>query len=207
MQELRNAFITKPFLRSIWALDYEAFKGSEEEQRLLNRLELWSERKDLKETSAEAALIQEFFHETWGYVQSGQSGSEKTFTLWPKFSVAGAGAKGGPGEADLAIGYFTKETPKQLPQILCEFKDIKSDPDAPQKRKGNNRSPVRQCLDYLSFARRGMFGNEPILPTWAVVTDMNEFRLYWYDRGHHQFVRFTLRPTTLFQGLACTRFG
>jgi hypothetical protein len=24
MQELRNAFITKPFLRSVWALDYEA---------------------------------------------------------------------------------------------------------------------------------------------------------------------------------------
>ena len=59
---------------------------------------------------------------------------------------------------------------------------------------------MRQCLDYLSYARRGMFGNEPILPTWAVVTDMNEFRLYWFDRGHHQFVRFTLRPVTLFQG-------
>jgi hypothetical protein len=53
MQELRNSFITKPFLLSIWALDYEAFKGSDEEQRLLNRLERWSERKDLKETSAE----------------------------------------------------------------------------------------------------------------------------------------------------------
>lgn len=90
MQELRNSFITKPFLRSVWALDYEAFKGSEAEQRLLERLERWSERKDLKETSAEAALIEEFFHKTWGYVQSGQAGSEKTFTLWPKFPVAGA---------------------------------------------------------------------------------------------------------------------
>jgi hypothetical protein len=120
MQELRNSFITKPFLLSIWALDYEAFKGSDEEQRLLNRLERWSERKDLKETSAEAALIEEFFHETWGYVQLGQEGSEKRFTLWPKFPVPGAGAKGGPGEADLAIGVFSKDSPTQVPQILCD---------------------------------------------------------------------------------------
>ena len=200
MQDLRNAFITKHFLRSIWALDYELFKDSDSEQRLLERLERWSERKDLKETSAEAAFIEEFFRETWGYVQTGQAGSENAFTLWPKFPVPGAGAKGGAGEADLAIGYFTKESPTHIPQVLCEFKDIKSDLDAPQKRKGNNRSPVRQCLDYLSYARRGMFGNEPILPTWAIVTDMNEFRLYWFDRSHHQFVQFTLRPTTLFQG-------
>ena len=83
MQELRSAFITKHFLRSIWARDFESFKGSDEERLLLRRLELWSERKDLKETSAEAAFIEEFFHETWSYVQIGQAGSEKTFTLWP----------------------------------------------------------------------------------------------------------------------------
>ncbi len=69
MQELRSAFITKHFLRSIWARDFESFKGSDEERLLLRRLELWSERKDLKETSAEAAFIEEFFHETWSYVQ------------------------------------------------------------------------------------------------------------------------------------------
>jgi len=200
MQELHNSFITKQFLRSVWALDYKAFQGSEEERLLDERLTRWSERKDLKETSAEAAFIEEFFRDTWGYVQSGQIGAEKNFTLWPKFSVPGAGERGGRGEADLAIGYFAKDASSIIPQVLCEFKDIKSDLDAPQKRKGNNRSPVRQCLDYLSYARRGMFGNEPILPTWGLVTDMNEFRLYWFDRSHHQFIRFTIRPTTLFQG-------
>ncbi|MDP3076099.1 Eco57I restriction-modification methylase domain-containing protein [Bradyrhizobium sp.] len=200
MQELHNSFITKQFLRSVWALDYKAFQGSEEERQLDERLVRWSERKDLKETSAEAAFIEVFFRDTWGYAQSGQIGAEKNFTLWPKFSIAGAGEKGGTGAADLAIGYFSKDAPTSIPQVVCEFKDIKSDLDAPQKRKGNNRSPVRQCLDYLSNARRGMFGNEPTLPTWALVTDMNEFRLYWFDRSHHQFIRFTIRPTTLFQG-------
>ena len=29
---------------------------------------------------------------------------------------------------------------------------------------------------------------------------MNEFRLYWYDRGHQQSVRFVIEPRDLFQG-------
>lgn len=200
MTELHRAFVSRSFLRSVWAIDYEEFKGSDEEKNLVERLERWSKRKDLKETSAEAAFIEEFFRATWGYVQSGQAGSEKGFTIYPKLSIPGAGAKGGSGEADLAMGFFTKDGAQPIPQVLCEFKDIKSALDAPQKRKGNNRSPVKQCLDYLSHARRGMFGNESVLPTWGLVTDMNEFRLYWFDRGHQQSLRFTIRPTDLFQG-------
>ena len=36
-----------------------------------------------------------------------------------------------------------------------------------------------------------MIGSEPILPRWGIVTDMNEFRLYWYDRPS-QFLRFVV---------------
>lgn len=156
MVDLHRSFISKSFLRSVWALEYEAFKGSIEETALVKRLQTWAARKDLRETSAEAAFIQEFFHDTWGYEQSGQLGSGAgEFTLWPKFPIAGAGEKGGVGAADLAIGLFRNDEKNPTPQVLCEFKDIRSDLDAPQKRKGNNRSPVRQCLDYLSYARRG----------------------------------------------------
>ncbi|MGH7153053.1 MAG: hypothetical protein ACREF3_03915, partial [Acetobacteraceae bacterium] len=84
--------------------------------------------------------------------------------------------------------------------MLCEFKGIGTSLDAEQKRKGNTRSPVRQCLDYLSHARKGMIGSEPILPMWGLATDMNEFRLYWYDRGSQQFLRFVIVPHDLFQG-------
>ena len=46
-----------------------------------------------------------------------------------------------------------------------------------------------------------MIGSEPMVPTWALVTDMNEFRLYWYDRGHQQnFLRFVIEPHDLFHG-------
>ncbi|MGC9958872.1 hypothetical protein [Roseiarcus sp.] len=69
-----------------------------------------------------------------------------------------------------------------VPQVLCEFKDIRSKLDAKQNRKGSTRSPVEQCLNYVRGARRGLFGNEPIQPWWGLVTDMNEFRLYWWDR-------------------------
>ena len=86
------------------------------------------------------------------------------------------------------------------PQVLCEFKDIRSDLDAPQKRKGNTRSPVEQCKDYLWGARRGLMGHESIVPTWGIVTDMNEFRLYWWDRMPHQYMRFVIQPKDLFGG-------
>jgi len=208
MADLFNSFISKAFLRSVWALEFEAFKGSDEEAALDARLKRWSLRKDLRETSAEAALVQEFFHDTWGYEQSGQAGAEGGFfTLWPKFAIAGAGAKGGAGEADLAIGNFQKDDDNPVPQILCEFKDVRSDLDAPQKRKGNNRSPVRQCLDYLTYARRGFFPSDPILPTWGIVTDMNEFRLYWFDKGHHQSLRFTIQAEDLFKGTSLVSTG
>jgi hypothetical protein len=201
MSDLYSSFISKAFLSSVWGLEYEAFKDSPEESALADRLQRWSARKDLRETSAEAAFIHEFFHDTWGYRQTGQAGSEKgVFTLWPKFAIAGAGERGGTGEADLAIGFFPKATTNAVPQILCEFKDIRSDLDATQRRKGNNRSPVRQCLDYLSYARRGLFPSDPILPIWGIVTDMNEFRLYWFDKAHHQSLRFTIRATDLLKG-------
>jgi type I restriction-modification system DNA methylase subunit len=201
MAELINSFISRAYLRSVWGLEFEAFEGSQDEAALEARLQRWSQRKDLRETSAEAAFIQEFFHDTWGYEQTGQAGAEVgSFTLWPKFAIACAGAKGGAGEADLAIGNFRKHDKNPIPQVLCEFKDIRSDLDAPQKRKGNNRSPVRQCLDYLAYARRGFFPSDPILPTWGIVTDMNEFRLYWFDKGHHQYLRFTILARDLFKG-------
>lgn len=200
MRELHNPFVTKSFLRSVWALDYEAYKDSEDEKALLLRLKNWSKRADLKETSAESALLDEFFKKTWGYSESGQKDEDEAFSLYPKFQVKGAGAGGGKGEADAALGHFKKDHATLVPQVLCEFKDIKSSLDAPQKRKGNTRSPVKQGLDYLAAARRDYMIDDPVLPTWAVITDMNEFRLYWADRGHQQFMRFTIQPKDLFQG-------
>lgn len=201
MVELFSSFISKVFLRSVWGLEYAAYQDSLEEQALDERLWRWSSRKDLRETSSEAAFIEEFFHDTWGYEQAGQSGSEAgTFTLWPKFPIPGAGERGGTGAADCAIGFFSKESNNAVPQVLCEFKDIRSDLDAPQRRKGNNRSPIRQCLDYLSYARRGFFPTDPILPTWGIVSDMNEFWLYWFDKGYNQSLHFTIRATDLLKG-------
>jgi type I restriction-modification system DNA methylase subunit len=195
-----NSFISKPFLRSLWALDYEAYKDTEQEQGLLKLLNDWSKRADLKETAAESAFIDTFFKTLWGYKQSGQE-SGKAFSIYPQHRIEGGGMKGGVGFADLALGWFGRENVPPTPQVLCEFKDIKSNLDAPQKsRKPNPRSPVKQCLDYLSAARRGLFGNESILPAWGIVTDMNEFRLYWHDRAPQQYFRFVIRPMDLFQG-------
>lgn len=214
MYDFHKGFIGKAFLRSVWALDYKAFRGSDHEAKVYDRLKAWAERKDLKETSAESAFVDVFFHDLWGYSESGKRTDEHGYTLYPKYPVAGAGQKGGTGEADLAIGWFDREGVPATPQVLCEFKDIRSNLDAPQKgRKANTRSPVKQCLDYLGHARRCMYGNEAVLPTWGLVTDMNEFRLYWFDSGPQQYLRFVIRPTDLLQGAGLltdneeTRFG
>lgn len=199
MSENQNAFISKTFLRSVWAHEYETFKDSAEEVELFDRLKRWAGRPAQKETTAQSALLEEFFRATWGYVQAGQFGSEQAYSLHPAFPVAGAGQRGGTGEADAALGHFVPGEPSAIPQVLVEFKDIKSALDAPQKRKGNTRSPVKQGLDYLFGARKGMFGDEPIIPTWAIVTDMNEFRLYWSDRGEKQFIGFAIEKKDIFQ--------
>lgn len=199
MSDIQNSFISKPFLRSIWAHEYETFKDSPEETELIERLKRWAAKGVQKETTAQSALLQEFFAATWGYVQAGQAGGEQNYSLYPAFPVAGAGQRGGTGEADAALGHFAPNEASPIPQVLVEFKDIKSVLDAPQKRKGNTRSPVKQGLDYLYAARKGMFGYEPIIPTWAIVTDMNEFRLYWSDRGERQYISFAIDKKELFQ--------
>ncbi|TIU43569.1 MAG: hypothetical protein E5W30_21065, partial [Mesorhizobium sp.] len=37
-----------------------------------------------------------------------------------------------------------------------------------------------------------------MLPQWGIVTDMNEFRLYWHDRAPQQFLRFYIRQPDLY---------
>ena len=109
MSDLHASFISKNFLRSHWDLEYRAWLGSEQESALNARLALWIGRTDLKETSAESAFIDVFFRDTWGYVQTGHHGyAAGFFTAYPQFSIPGAGAKGGNGAADLALGYFSE---------------------------------------------------------------------------------------------------
>ena len=198
MRENHLTFLSRAYLRSQWNLDYLAFRNSPEEAVLYERLVRWSKRTDLGERSAEPAFLDEFFRQTWDYVQAGQDGGETTFSLYPQFPVSGAGSGGGIGVADAALGHFQEARQPYVPQVVCEFKDIRINLDSPQRRKANTRSPVRQALDYLAGARRGLFGHEPILPMWALVTDMNEFRLYWHDRGDRQYIRFTIYRTSLF---------
>ena len=87
MQDNNRSFVDRQFLRSLWDLDFQAFKDSEEEKALNERLRRWSERADLGENSAISAFFEQFFEKTWGYVQSGQSGSEegtsKNVAIWP----------------------------------------------------------------------------------------------------------------------------
>lgn len=193
----RRSFITRAFLRSEFDLDYRSYTA-ERDAQVLKRLRDWDGRLQLSETQAEGAFTQTFFVDTWGYGESGRVPSDR-HTIIAKLPIPGEGAGGGVGEADLALGWF-RGREDAVPQVLCEFKDIRSKLDAKQHRKGSTRSPVDQCLNYVRGARRGLFGNEPVQPWWGLVTDMNEFRLYWWDRAPSEYMRFLIRREQLPSG-------
>lgn len=192
-----HSFITRSFLRAEFDLDYRAYTA-ESDAELLQRFRDWDGRLRLSETQAEGAFTQAFFVDTWGYGEAGRVPTEQ-HTIIAKLPVPGEGAGGGVGEVDLALGWFRGQR-DAIPQVLCEFKDIRSKLDAKQNRKGSTRSPVEQCLNYVRGARRGLFGNEPVQPWWGLVTDMNEFRLYWWDRAPAEYIRFFIRREDLLSG-------
>jgi hypothetical protein len=184
------------FLAARWADEYSQFRGSPTETQLLERLRAWASKRTQKETAAEGAFVGVFFKQTWGYRASGEAAASDGFNCESQYAVRGAGQSGGTGAADLALGWFDRGGIPAVPQAFCEFKDVRSDLDKPQARKGNNRSPVKQCADYLKEASAQLYGNEPIQPTWAIVTDMNEFRLYWRRKMPAQCQRFILKPAS-----------
>lgn len=184
--------LDEPFLRAQWGIDFEAFENSPAAAALLSRLRAWTTREQLKETSSETAFIQRFFVETWGYKLQGED--DRVYTCRPQYEVVGAGQSGGIGFADLALGNFGPGG-DGVPQVLCEFKDIRSGLDARQTRKANNRSPVEQCFDYLQSAWQARDRDSLTEPAYAIVTDMNEFRLYARRLGRAQYQRFVLSDT------------
>ena len=140
-----RSFISRAFLQSVFDLDYKAFAADGTDERVLTALKVWDSRRKLNETQAEGAFIQTFFVELWGFHETGRRAVDG-HTAFPKFAVRNAGASGGSGEADLALGWFKGEDEAQ-PQVLCEFKDIRSGLDTKQNRKGANLTPVEQCLN------------------------------------------------------------
>ncbi len=194
MAEPFKPLLERSFLASEFEFEFQAFKGSQTEVELWERLKAWDARRTRGETEIEGSFISRFFEESWGYRPDGVGPS---WTLQQQFAVPGAGQGGQGGSADLALGNFG-EGGTRVPQVLCEFKGVGADLDKPQNRKGNTRSPAKQALDYLQFARRGFFDSAAVLPRFAIVTDMNQFRLYWYDRAPQSYLAFRLKGGDLF---------
>lgn len=183
---------TNSHLFSHWEDDFQQFRKSDDE-KVRKTLVEWSNRdKSLTEIQLNGLFVQKIFHQLWGYWGTGTSGPIAGYTLLPEFPVVGAGQSGGTGKADLALAHFNNEELSNTPQVLCEFKDISTGLDAPQNRKGNNRSPVEQCLDYLKHSFDQTPVNSLISPLWGVVTDMNEFRLYHRKTGISRYARFVI---------------
>ncbi|MEI7947598.1 MAG: DNA methyltransferase [bacterium] len=194
---MEQSLFVEAVLRSQLWDEFQQFSSSTDAITLRDRLQAWADRDKRNEKQTETAFIQRFFVETWGYQLQGALQGSSTYTCLPQFSIEGAGQRGNTGISDVALGCFgVNVTHKQIPQVLCEFKDIRSGLDDPQPRKGNPRSPVQQCLDYLTCSWQSR-GSALVEPTWAIVTDMNEFRLYTRLPGHaDQYQRFVIEGGT-----------
>lgn len=194
MAENYQKLFTDNFLLANWNTEYQKYLESTDDE-VLGILRNWNDKNFQKETEAEGAFVDIFFKKIWNFKASGETKKEEGYTCHPQFPVPNAGQKGGTGKADLAMGYFGKDDAiSQIPQIVCEFKDIRSGLDNEQNRKGNRRSPVKQCADYLREANSAFapYGHEPVRAKWAIVTDMNEFRLYSQQSIPHQYQKFVI---------------
>lgn len=193
MQTTFQPLFPDGYLAARWSSEYARFRGSSDEIALIQRLRYWADKKYQKETTAESAFLGVFFKQTWGYRAAGEGTHEDGYTCEPRFAISRAGQSGGTGIADLVLGHFQQHGIAPTPQIICEFKDVRSGLDTPQRRKGSDRSPVKQCADYLREVANDLYGTEPVQPAWGIVSDMNEFRLYWRSKMPSQYQRFIIR--------------
>jgi hypothetical protein len=181
------------FLRGKFGPEFEAFRDTDAERALYQRLARWAALRQQNESTAQI-FVALFFRETWNYSPDGAARDDEQVTLREQFAVRGAGARGRTGQADLALGMFSQGAADPTPQVLCEFKNVRSNLDASQRRKDSDRSPVQQCADYLKESSRGL-RHGAVEPTWGIVSDMNEVRLYWRDTMPAQVQRFVIaRP-------------
>ena len=200
--------LTDAYLLSEWADDLDRYT-EEDDAAVLKQLADWAtrDRRQL-ETQLEGPFVGTLLCGLLGHRTTGgaldaplllghDSLPTGTYTAFPQFPVENAGQTGGTGKADVAFGLFHENDTPPRPQVLSEFKDIRSGLDLPQARKGNNRSPVGQAFAYLKHAFDATPVQEPVKPAWALVTDMEEFRLYSRTHGQQQYQRFVLHKRDL----------
>ena len=112
-----------------------------------------------------------------GYQGMDKVPAGSSYSLIPKPSLPNA-------TPDVVLGHFHSPSPQAItPQIraVVELKGPRVHLDRPA---GQNRTPVRQALDYLSLI------DGPEL--WAVVSNMHEFRLYSKSRSTTRALCFQL---------------
>jgi hypothetical protein len=99
----QRSFISRSFLQATLDYEFRAYLDEGRDAEVLTKLQGWHARAKLTETQAEGAFIQTFFEELWGYGQAGRAKTDD-HTIAPKFAIKDAGASGGKGIADLALG-------------------------------------------------------------------------------------------------------
>ncbi|WP_411824674.1 Eco57I restriction-modification methylase domain-containing protein [Leptospira sp. 'Mane'] len=136
-----------------------------------------------KESTDENEFINSIFKEALGYI--GKGSNSENFHIFSKYRIDGAGASGGHGYADLALGFFNRKTEQSnienKAQILIEFKDMNSNNLEQISSRKDRLSPVNQCWNYLSYYNDAK---------WGIITNFNEIRIYNKKVGKSRYEAF-----------------
>jgi hypothetical protein len=123
-----------------------------------------------KETTIDTQFLDQLFGEGLGYQV--KTTSPDDWQMEHKYSVTSVGI------ADAALGEFPKVA---VPLVAFELKDSSTDLD---RSVSKNRSPVRQCWDYLN-AMPGCI--------WGIVSNFSTIRLYHQPSGILTYEEFSLQ--------------
>ncbi|MCX4242868.1 Eco57I restriction-modification methylase domain-containing protein [Paraliomyxa miuraensis] len=141
-------------------------------------------------TVTHRAFVDDFLQATWGYRLGGRGDAGRGYTLQQPYGVENDGHDGVIGEAAFALGHFGRGERGGIPQVVGKVEADRSGLDLGHGGR-HRRSLVDRCFDTLREARAGP--SSRVLPTWAFVSDMNEFRLYVYG-NRSQYQRFVITP-------------
>ncbi|MDR1394906.1 MAG: restriction endonuclease subunit M, partial [Deltaproteobacteria bacterium] len=179
------------YLYSVWNNDFCDYKKSGADSKLSERLHRWVHRDAaITETQLEVQFIDLFFKETWNFWVTGEKADSDGYCLNAQYGADGSGQSDRRGAADLTLGWWGLDGVPSGPQVLAVLTNL----DSSLKRRGNDRSPVKQCFDHLKYSFDAAISSSALTPAWGLVTDMNEFRLYHRVTGESACQRFVIKP-------------
>jgi len=175
-----NNLFNKRILHS--EIEKYTFPSDRQLKQKINMLKRWkkalsqSNLDETKEVSLQGDFLNNIFKFILGYIS--QTSGKSEWTL-----IQEATTEVGSKSADGLLGFFTTDKDKNLPKVIIELKDARTNLDTKQRSRKEQQSPVEQAFSY-STKFSGI--------RWVIVSNFKEIRIYNKDKGQGYYHSFTL---------------